>query len=228
MFHNRTDAGRQLAAALAHYRGRDDVVVLALPRGGVPVAFEVARALAAPLDVFIVRKLGAPIQPELAMGALVRVPHPSASAESGGFLRFLNDEVVRELAISADEIDRVVKQEAEEIARREQLYRDGRPPLSVAGRIVILIDDGLATGSTMRAAAQALRALSPDQRPARIIAAAPVAATEACAALKRDADEVVCLQTPPAFFAVGQWYADFNQTTDDEVRTLLAQSRAPQ
>jgi putative phosphoribosyl transferase len=209
LFFDRSDAGRKLAAALAQYAGRSDVLVLGLPRGGVPVAFEVAQALRAPLEVFIVRKLGVPSQPELAMGAVA----------TGGVL-VLNDEVVRQLDIPRSVIDRVVAAEQLEIERRERRYREGRPAPELAGRIVILIDDGLATGSTMRAAVCAVNT----QKPARVIVAVPVAAAATCDVLRRDADEVICPATPEPFFAVGQWYRDFEQTTDEEVHDLLARA----
>ena len=206
-FRNRTDAGRQLAEKLAAYANRPDVLVLALPRGGVPVAFEVARAFGAPLDVFLVRKLGVPGYEELAMGAVA----------TGG-VRVLNDEIVRGLGISEHEIDAVVARELHEVARRERLYRGDRPLPDIAGRTVILVDDGLATGATMRAAIQALR----QQQPARIVVAVPTASPDTCEALKAEADDVVCAMTPEPFLAVGHWYEDFTQTTDDEVRELLA------
>lgn len=206
-FRDRSDAGRRLAPLLAHYAGRADLLVLALPRGGVPVGYEVARALGAPLDVFLVRKLGVPGHEELAMGALA----------SGG-VRVLNVDVVRELHLDAAALERVAHAEALELRRREQAYRGERPAPAVAGRCVILVDDGLATGSTMRAAARALRQL----RPARLVVAVPVAAAETCRAMRREADEVVCALTPEPFFAVGLWYDDFTQTSDDEVRELLA------
>jgi predicted phosphoribosyltransferase len=206
-FRNRTDAGRQLAEKMAAYVDRPDVLVLALPRGGVPVGYEVARALGAPLDVFLVRKLGVPRYEELAMGAVA----------TGG-VRVLNDEIVRGLGISEREIDAVVARELQELARRERLYRGDRPPPDVAGRTVILADDGLATGATMRAAVAALRL----QQPARIVIAVPTASPDTCEALKAEADDVVCAITPEPFFAVGHWYEDFAQTSDDEVRELLA------
>jgi predicted phosphoribosyltransferase len=206
-FRNRTDAGRQLAEKLAAYADRPDVLVLALPRGGVPVGFEVARALGALLDVFLVRKLGVPRYEELAMGAVA----------TGG-VRVLNDEIVRGLGISEREIDAVVARELQELARRERLYRGDRPPPDVAGRTVILVDDGLATGATMRAAVTALQ----QQQPARIVIAVPTASPDTSEALKAEADDVVCAMTPEPFFAVGHWYEDFTQTTDDEVRELLA------
>jgi putative phosphoribosyl transferase len=209
LFRDRHDAGRKLAAALRQYAGRGDVLVLALPRGGVPVAFEVAQALAAPLDILIVRKLGVPFQPELAMGAVA----------SGG-IRVLNDEVVRQFDLRPEIIERVAEEELREVARRDAAYRHGRPAPNAAGKVAILIDDGLATGSTMRAAARAVR----QQRPARLIVAVPVAAAGTCRDLRAEADEVVCLSTPEGFFAVGQWYEDFEQTSDDEVRSLLEKS----
>ena len=205
-FRNRTDAGRQLAEKLATYADRPDVLVLALPRGGVPVGSEVARALGAPLDAFLVRKLGVPGYEELAMGAVA----------TGG-VRVLNDEIVRGLGIVEHVIDVAVAREMEELARREQLYRGGSPPPNVAGRTVILVDDGLATGATMRAAVAALRR----QHPARIVVAVPTASPDTREALKAEADDVVCATTPEPFFAVGHWYEDFRQTTDDEVRDLL-------
>ena len=206
-FRNRTDAGRQLAEKLAAYANRPDVLVLALPRGGVPVAFELARAFGAPLDVFLVRKLGVPGYEELAMGAVA----------TGG-VRVLNDEIVRGLGISEHEIDAVVARELLELSRRDRLYRGDRPLSDVAGRTVILVDDGLATGATMRAAVQALR----QQQPGRIVAAVPTASPDTCQVLKAEADDVICAITPEPFFAVGHWYDDFTQTTDDEVRELLA------
>jgi predicted phosphoribosyltransferase len=205
-FADRTEAGRELAAALREYAGREDVLVLALPRGGVPVAFEVARELDAPLDVFLVRKLGLPSQPELAIGAIA----------SGG-VRVLNDEVVRAAAVSPETIEHVTAREREELARRERVYRGERPALDVEGRTVILVDDGLATGSTMRAAIRALRL----QRPARIVAAVPVAPAETCDDLRGEADEVVCPHTPAPFIAISIWYEQFPQTSDDEIRELL-------
>jgi predicted phosphoribosyltransferase len=206
-FRNRADAGRHLAEKLAAYAHGPDVLVLALPRGGVPVGFEVARAVGAPLDVFVVRKLGVPGYEELAMGAVA----------TGG-VRVLNDEIVRGLGISEHEIDAVVERELQEVARRERLYRGDRPPPDVAGRTVILVDDGLATGATMRAAVAALR----QQRPARIVIAVSTASPDTSEALKAEADDVVCAMTPEPFFAVGHWYEDFTQTADEEVRELLA------
>src|SRR5262245_18523643 len=209
LFQDRTEAGRQLAALLSHYADRDDVVVLALPRGGMPVAYEVARALHAPLDVFLVRKLGVPGQQELAMGAIA----------SGG-VRVLNQPVVYALDISEEEIEAVAREEMKELARREEIYRDGRPFPAVRGRTVILIDDGLATGSTMRAAVEALR----QRRPAQVIVAVPVAAASTCEEFKAIADDVICAETPEPFHAVGLWYDDFSQTTDQEVHDLLARA----
>ena len=209
-FRNRQDAGRLLAVKLAPYADRPDVLVLALPRGGVPVGFEVAEALRVPLDVFIVRKLGVPGQPEYAMGAIA----------TGG-VRVLNDSVVRMLDIDSADIEAITLQEQDELARRELLYRDGRPAPEVGNHTLLVVDDGLATGSTMRAAVQALRAL----RPTRIVVAVPTASAETCEQMRSEADEVVCLQTPEPFRAVGLWYEDFSQTSDDEVRALLARAR---
>lgn len=206
-FRDRAEAGRVLAGALGHLAGRDDVVVLALPRGGVPVAHEVARALGAPLDVFLARKLGVPGHRELAMGAVA----------SGG-VRVLHQAVIDALAIAPEVIEEVAAREGAELARREQAYRSGRPPLEVAGRTVVVVDDGLATGATMRAAVTALRA----QLAGRILVAVPVGPPETCQEMAREADEVVCVRTPRSFHAVGQWYDDFAQTTDDEIRALLA------
>ena len=208
-FRDRHDAGRRLAARLSSYAGRGDVCVLALPRGGVPVGYEVARALGAPLDLFLVRKLGVPGHEELAMGALA----------SGG-VRVLNERVVSQLRVPPAAIEHVAAREGQELERRERAYRGDRPPPRVRGRTVILVDDGLATGSTMRAAAEALKAL----HPARLVVAVPVAAAETCHELRAEVDEVVCDLTPEPFYAVGLWYEDFSQTTDDEVRELLARA----
>jgi predicted phosphoribosyltransferase len=205
-FQDRREAGRALAAALGKYVGRDDVVVLALPRGGVPVAYEVGRTLGAPLDLFLVRKLGTPGHRELAMGAIA----------SGG-VRVLNDDVVRWYGIPKDAIEAVARDEERELVRREHTYREGRAPVPIEGRIAILVDDGLATGSTMRAAVKAVRQL----RPSTVVVAVPVGARETCDELSAIADEVFCLRTPEPFAAVGQWYLDFDQTTDEEVRQLL-------
>jgi putative phosphoribosyl transferase len=205
-FLNRSEAGRLLARALDQYKGRSDVVVLALPRGGVPVAYEVARALKAPLDVFIVRKLGVPGHEELAMGAIA----------SGG-IRALNTSVIQQLNIPQSVIDAVARREGEELRRRELLYRDDKPSPDVSGRTVILVDDGLATGATMKAAVSALRR----QNPSKTVVAVPTAPAETCDELRRQADEVVCGVTPEPFYAVGQWYEDFGQTTDAEVTELI-------
>jgi predicted phosphoribosyltransferase len=210
-FRDRREAGRSLATELTSYANRPDVVVLALPRGGVPVAYEVARALAAPFDVFLVRKLGVPGHEELAMGAVA----------TGG-VRVLNREIVEALNLPEPVIDRVAAQELEELRRRERLYRGDRPSPELAGHCVILVDDGLATGATMRAAIQGLR----QQQPARIVVAVPTASPDTCEPLRVEADEVVCAMTPEPFFAVGHWYDDFSQTTDDEVRELLALHQA--
>jgi predicted phosphoribosyltransferase len=210
LFADRRDAGRVLAGLLTKYANRDDVLILALPRGGVPVAFEVAHALRAPLDVFIVRKLGVPGHDELAMGAIA----------TGG-VRVLNEDVVGALGLSAKVIDAVAAREEKELERRERIYRGARTPPEVRERTVVLVDDGLATGSTMRAAVAALR----KQRPARIVVAVPVAAPETCEEFKTEVDETVCAATPRMFNGVGRWYEDFSQTSDDEVHELLAQAR---
>ncbi|PYM05369.1 MAG: phosphoribosyl transferase [Verrucomicrobia bacterium] len=207
MFQDRTDAGRQLAEELLSYAGRDDVIVLALPRGGVPVAIEVAQRLGVPLDVFVVRKLGVPGHEELAMGAIA----------SGG-IRVLNEDVLYVLPDAQSIVEMVTAIEREELKRRERDYRGDRPAPEVRGRTVILVDDGLATGATMRAAAAALR----QQGAAKIIVAVPVGAPSSCHEIRSAADEVVCLQTPGSFMGVGQYYEDFSQTTDEEVRELLA------
>jgi len=208
-FRDRREAGRVLASLLKTFAGRDDVVVLALPRGGVPVAYEVASALGAPLDVFLVRKLGTPGHRELAMGAIA----------SGG-VRVLNDDVVRWYGISESAIESVAREEAAELERRERAYRDGRPAPELTNRSVILVDDGLATGSTMRAGAQAVRL----HRPARVVVAVPVGARQTCSEIAAVADEVICARMPEPFTAVGQWYLNFDQTDDDEVRELLQKS----
>ena len=210
LFRDRTDAGRRLAARMTEYAGRPEVLVLALPRGGVPVAFEVARSLGAPLDVFLVRKLGVPGYEELAMGAIA----------SGG-VRVVNEDVVQHLGIAPEVIDAVAAREQGELERRERAYRDERPAPDVRGRTVILVDDGLATGSTMRAAALALR----QQGPARVVVAVPVASREACEEFRGEVDDIVCAATPEPFMGVGRWYEDFSQTTDEEVRSLLARPR---
>jgi erythromycin esterase-like protein/predicted phosphoribosyltransferase len=212
LFRDRRDAGRQLGERLKVYASRPDVIVLALPRGGVPVAYEVARALRVPLDVFVVRKLGVPGHEELAMGAVA----------TGG-VRVLNDEVVKRLGIPDFIIDTAAAEEQQELARRERLYRGSRPPPDVRGRTVILVDDGLATGATMHAAIEALR----QQQPARIVVAVPTASPDTCEQMRKEVDEVVCAVTPEPFQAVGRWYQDFSQTTDEEVRALLAQQCGP-
>ena len=212
-FHDRRDAGRRLAAHLAPLARRPDVVVLALPRGGVPVAYEVARALGAPLDVLLVRKLGVPGHEELAMGAI-------ASRGPEGVVRVVNPDALRRFPGAADAVEAVTARERRELERRERAYRGDRPPPEVRGRTVVLVDDGLATGSTMYAAVTALRELEPDS----IVAAAPVGAAQTCAWLREVADFVVCVVETPALDGVGEWYADFSQTTDDEVRALLAAS----
>jgi putative phosphoribosyl transferase len=209
-FHDRYDAGRLLAAALREYAGRPNLLVLALPRGGVPVACEVARALDAPLDVFLVRRLGAPDHEELAMGAIA----------TGG-VRVLNEHVIRLAEIDEATIARVAAEEQRELERREREYRGDRPSLDVRGRIVVLVDDGLATGSTMRAAVLALK----EQAPAAVVIAVPVAARETRDAFRTEVDDVVCVSTPEPFFAVGRWYEDFADTSDDDVRRLLADAR---
>lgn len=207
IFADRHDAGRKLANGLRHYSERADVIVLALPRGGVPVGFEVARALKAPLDVFIVRKLGVPGHEEMAMGAIA----------AGGACA-LNREIIDGLGIAAQVIDEATAREERELLRRERLYRGERAPLRLRERIVIVVDDGLATGATMRAAIMALR----EKHPARIVVAVPVGSPEICEGIKAEADEVVCAMTPRLFLSVGDWYADFAQTGDDEVRSLLS------
>lgn len=205
-FPDRAAAGRRLAEELSGYADDPRVVVLALPRGGVPVGSEVARVLHAPLDVFVVRKLGFPGQPELAMGALA----------SGGVVA-MTDEVVGGAAVPDETVARVVAEERRELERRERTYRGDRPPIQVQGRKVIVVDDGLATGATMRAAARALRQMEP----ARLVIAVPVAPPATCEALREEVDQVVCLVTPEPFMAVGLWYDNFDQTTDAEVRELL-------
>jgi predicted phosphoribosyltransferase len=213
VFYDRRDAGRKLALRLRRYGDDPGVLVLALPRGGVPVAFEVAEALHAPLDVFLVRKLGLPGHEELAMGALA----------SGG-VRVLNEEVVNAFGVPDEMLDEVVQREEQELKRRERAYRGDRLAPDVRGRTVILVDDGLATGSTMRAAVAALRR----QGPARIVVAVPVAAVATCEELGQEVDDIVCAVTPEPFQAVGLWYEDFTQTTDEETRGLLAQAHENQ
>lgn len=210
-FRDRRDAGVQLAEKLMHYAGAPNVLVLGLPRGGVPVAYEVARILHAPLDMFVVRKLGVPGHRELAMGAIA----------SGG-IRVLNGEVIEALGISPIMVEAVAAGEQEELERQERAFRGDAPFPDLKGRTVIVVDDGLATGSTMRAAVLSLR----QRAAARIVVAVPVAAAETCRALRTEADEVVCLNTPPDFHAVSLWYEEFSQTTDDEVRSLLETAAA--
>ena len=214
-FADRRDAGRQLADELVQsgYQHSADLQVLALPRGGVPVGYEVARRLDAPLDVFLVRKLGVPGHEELAMGAIA----------TGGVI-VLNESVLRYERLTQEDIQRVAKDEGEELRRRERAYRGDRPPPQIEGKTVILVDDGLATGASMRAAAHAVR----QRKPAKVIVAVPVAAPETCEQFHEEVDDVVCALTPEPFAAVGMWYEDFSQTTDDEVRDLLAQARANQ
>jgi predicted phosphoribosyltransferase len=210
LFADRTEAGQELARRLTAYADRPDVLVLALPRGGVPVAFEVAKALHVPLDVFLVRKLGLPGHKEFAMGAIA----------SGG-VPVLNEDVVGALDIPENVIQAVVAAEKRELERQEEIYRGDRPPPDVRGRTAILVDDGLATGSTMRAAVQALR----DQGAARIVVAVPIGAPETCAEFEHEADDVICARTPEPFYAVGIWYDDFSQTTDEEVHDLLERAK---
>ena len=209
LFANRFEAGRTLAELLQIYRNRPDVLVLALPRGGIPVGYQVAQELGVPLDVFLVRKLGVPGHAELAMGAIA----------SGG-VRVLSRQLIENLGIPPKAVEQVTRQETVELARREKLYRGDRPPVEVADRTVILVDDGLATGATMRAAVAAVR----KQHPRRIVVAVPVSAVETRDALRCEVDEVVCAETPEPFFAVGMWYEDFSETSDAEVRELLDRS----
>lgn len=204
-FEDRVEAGQILASQLRAYADRVDVVVLALPRGGVPVGFEIAQALRAPLDVMIVRKLGVPGHEELALGAI-----------ASGF-RVLNERLVEDLALSPGVIESIARRQQVELERREKLYRGDRPPMDVAKQVAILVDDGIATGSTMRAAIQALR----QQEPARIVVAVPVAPPPVCEEMEGMVDELVCLAQPAGFFAVGQWYRDFSETSDQQVRNLL-------
>ncbi len=209
-FRDRRDAGRQLAPKLLHYANHSDVIVLALPRGGVPVGYEVALALNVPLDIFIVRKLGLPGQEELAIGAIA----------SGG-VRVLNEDIIHALNIPDEIINRVTERELKELQRREQLYRGDRPAPVVRDHIVIVVDDGLATGASMRAAVAALRA----QSPKRIVVAVPTASPETCEAFQDEVDETVCAITPEPFDGVGRWYEDFSQTTDEGVRLFLEDIR---
>jgi len=213
IFRDRADAGRQLAARLTRYADRTDVLVLALPRGGVPVAYEVAKELKAPLDVFLVRKLGVPGHEELAMGAIA----------SGG-IRVVNEELVHYLGIPDEVIDAIAAVEQQELERRAEAYRDERAPPDIKDHVVILIDDGLATGSTMRAAAASLRL----QKPRRIVVAVPVSSPETCDEFRSEVDEIVCAVTPLHFQGVGRWYEDFSQTSDEEVRELLKRAMQQQ
>jgi putative phosphoribosyl transferase len=208
-FLDRVDAGRRLAAGLSRYANQPDLLILALPRGGVPVAYEVARELHAALDVFLVRKLGFPGHPELAMGAIA----------TGG-VRILDEQLIKTYEVPSDAIEYVTQLEQRELERREKLYRDGRPAPDVRDHTVILIDDGLATGSTMRAAVEALRA----EGARKIVVAVPIAPVDTCEAMRKEVDEIVCAVTPEPFRAVGIWYADFSETSDDEVRELIARA----
>lgn len=208
-FQDRADAGRSLAAELISRKLAANTIVLALPRGGLAVAAEVARALHAPLDLVVVRKLGVPWQPELAMGAIA------------GHTRVLDHRLIGDLRISDEDIEAVATRETREMERREKLYRSGLPAPDLQGRTVVLVDDGLATGSTMVAAARHVRSLHAE----KLIVAVPVASSQACSRLKSEADECICLAAPDPFFAVGQWYIDFRQVTDDEVREILKRSR---
>lgn len=208
-FEDRFDAGRVLAQQLKHHAGKPDVVVLALPRGGVPVAFEIARAIDAPLDIFVVRKLGAPGYEELAMGAIA----------TGG-VRVFNEEVIQHLGVSESWIEATIREQEEELRRREDAYRGDRPPAELENRTVILVDDGLATGASMRAAVRALRL----RRPAAITVAVPIGSRDTCDQFRTEVEEVVCARTPEPFHAVGAWYRNFTQTTDEEVRDLLNRS----
>ncbi len=211
LFADRADAGRQLAAGLAEYAAREDVIVLALPRGGVPIGFEVAARLDAPLDVYVVRKLGVPGREELAMGAL-----------AGDGTCVVDEQLVESLGITPQELDAAVARESAEIARRERAYREARPAPELSGKTIIVVDDGLATGATMRAAAIALRR----HNPSKLVVAVPVAAPRTCASLSHEVDRVVCAFTPEPFHAVGLYYENFDQIGDEEVRRLLAQAAA--
>jgi predicted phosphoribosyltransferase len=209
-FSDRVEAGRLLAAELVSRKLPANAIVLALPRGGVPVGLEVAKALHAPLDVVVVRKLGVPWQPELAMGAI-----------AGGSVQVLNDELIADLRVSQQEVQAAIAKERAEVERREKLYRSGLPAPDLQGRVVLLVDDGLATGSTMLVAARYVRVF----KPAKVIIAVPVGSSEACERLKKEADEFVCLATPEFFMAVGEWFEDFRQVSDFEVQRLLQESR---
>ena len=209
IFRDRTEAGQILASKLTKYLNQVNTIILALPRGGVPVAYEIGKQLGLPVDIFVVRKLGVPGHEELAMGAIA----------SGG-VRHINRDVVDQLRIDSETIDIASRREQKEIERREQLYRGQRPPVDVRNKTVILVDDGLATGSTMRVAIAALR----QHRPARIVVAVPAAAPQTCSEIADEVDEIICAATPEPFYAVGQWYQEFSQTTDEEVRELLARA----
>jgi len=210
IFKNRKDAGLKLAEKLTEYAGRDDVLILALPRDGIPVAYEVAEKLNAPLDVFFVRKLGVPGQEELAMGAI-----------ASNCVRVLNESTIAYLNISEGVINRVAEREQHELELREKAYRDNFPAPEVRGKTVILIDDGLATGATMRAAAIALK----QQNPQKLVIAVPVSSAETCAEFRDKVDAIICATTPRPFYGVGMWYHDFSQTTDEEVSVLLEKSK---
>lgn len=212
VFDDRADAGRKLAARLGAYARRKDVIVLGIPRGGVPVAFEVARALEAPLDVFLSRKLGVPGQEELAFGAV-----------ASGDVRVLDQQIIEAVGVSEQQIEQTTQNVKRELERRERAFRGSRPPLKVDGLTVILVDDGIATGSSMRAAINALRQM----KPARIVVAVPVAPVSTCNRLQHEVDELVCLYTPESFFAIGQFYGDFSQVPDEEVAGLLQRSAGP-
>ena len=216
IFANRTEAGQKLALRLKQYANRDDVIVLGAPRGGVPIAFKIATDLRAPLDVFMLRKLGVPGREEFAFGAIA----------SGG-VRILNRETVEGLGITRETIERVTAAEEQELERRERAYRGGRPPLNLIGRTVILVDDGIATGASMEAAIRALRQMNP----VRIVIAVPVAPADTCGRIRSEVDDFVCLEMPKPFFGVGQFYDDFSQVSDEEVKDLLdnaARQREPQ
>lgn len=209
MFRDRIEAGHELAPRLGQYAGRADVIILALPRGGVPVAFALAADLRVAMDLFLVRKLGVPWQPELAMGAV-----------AGGGVRVINGDVVRACGITDEQLERASAEQNALLEQNERLLRNGRPAPNLEGKIAVLVDDGLATGSTMRAAIAAVRA----QQPQRIVVAVPVAAEAACNEMRAEVDEIVCPSTPEPFWAVGQWYADFSPVSDDEVRKLMARA----
>lgn len=212
MFANRVDAGRRLAAAVLKYRA-ENPVVLALPRGGLPVGYEVAKALGAPLDIIVVRKLGAPLQPELGIGALVDGDEPQS---------VLNEEIIRELAVPREYLMREVEAELKEIHRRQDLYRRGHPPIAYVGRTVIVVDDGIATGGSIEAALRAVKRVGA----ARVVLAVPVAPPETLEKLRGEVDDLICLDAPAGFFAIGQFYSDFAQTSDQEVIRLLDLARA--